>query len=184
VPVAKSAAPIGGPANWFTVTRPAIRRELAIPRSALSTSIGTNVLDAVSANVSAVPNRNMTTSTTAMFTQPVTIVTVSTVSTTVRIRSTATTTRRRSSRSAMTPAFSPKSSHGRRCSGTAIATSSGSLVWEATSSGPAASVIPSPRLLIHEEASSQRKATPNRRGTTIAMSARSAATLSGQTSTR
>jgi hypothetical protein len=92
------------------------------------------VLEVVSAKVSAVPNRNMTTSTTAMFTQPVTIVIASIVRTTVRIRSTATTTRRRSSRSAMTPAFSPKSSHGRRWSSTAIATSSGSLVCEATSS--------------------------------------------------
>jgi hypothetical protein len=39
-------------------------------------------------------------------------------------------------------------------------------------------------LLIHEEASSQRKPTPNRRGTTISSSARTAATLSGRTSKR
>ena len=49
------------------------------------------------------------------------------------------TMRRRSSRSASTPATSPKSSQGSRCSTVASATSSGSRIWEATSRGPAAS---------------------------------------------
>ena len=46
---------------------------------------------------------------------------------------------RRSTRSATTPAYSPNSSHGSCWSSSAIATRNGSWVWEATSSGPAAS---------------------------------------------
>ena len=48
-----------------------------------------------------------------------------------------------------------------------MATSSGSRVWEATSSGPAARAIPSPRLDTHDEANSQRKPVPRRPGATV-----------------
>ena len=71
---------------------------------------------------------------------------------------------RRLTRSATTPAYRPNNSHGSRCSNAAIATASGLCVWDATSSGPAASVIPSPRFVTHEEASSQRKLRPRRDG--------------------
>ena len=121
----------------------------------------------VSANVSAVPRRNMATRTTAMLTRssddrgaerrggspPAPGVRRSMI-------------RRRSSRSAATPASRPKNSHGTRCSTTASATRNGSRVWEATSSGPAARAMPSPRLLTHDDPSSQRNETPSRDGAT------------------
>ena len=46
------------------------------------------------------------------------------------------------------------------------ATSSGESVIDAISNGEAASAIPSPRLLVHDDASSQRKSRPSRRGAT------------------
>ena len=59
---------------------------------------------------------------------------------------------------------SPNSSGGSHCSSAASATRNGSCVSEATSSGPAASAMPSPRLLIHDEASSHRNPAPRRGG--------------------
>ncbi len=61
-------------------------------------------------------------------------------------------------------------SHGSRCRMAAEATRKGSWVCEATSSGPAASAIPSPTLLVHVEASSQRKGRPIRTGAIASMS--------------
>jgi hypothetical protein len=66
------------------------------------------------------------------------------------------TIRRRLSRSESTPAHSPKTSGGAQRSNAAIATRKGSVVSEATSSGPAAIAMPSPRLVVHDEPSSQR----------------------------
>ena len=53
---------------------------------------------------------------------------------------------------------------GSCCSVAPIATRKGSWVWEATRSGAAASANPSPRLLAHEDAQSQRKLVPRRAG--------------------
>ncbi len=73
IPVAKRAAPIGGPPSWLTVMNPVCRRELAIARSSRSTIIGSRVWLALSANISAVPSRNSAASTTAIDTWPVTM---------------------------------------------------------------------------------------------------------------
>ena len=62
-PTANRNAPSGGPTSWLTVTNPAMIRLFASARSSRCTSIGTSVLDALSANVSAVPSRNIATST-------------------------------------------------------------------------------------------------------------------------
>ena len=164
IPAANRAAPIGGPASWLAVMKPAISRALPIGRSARSTTIGSKVWEVVSAKVSAVPSRNIATRTTAMLTWPVTIEAYRTTSTSARSRSTVTTIARRSRRSARAPAYSPKSSHGSCWSRTAIATRKGSCVWEATSSGPAEIEIPSPMLLIHDDARSHRKGRPSRTG--------------------
>ena len=75
VPSVKNRAPSAGPTSWLTVTKPAISRALAMPRSALSTSIGASVPDVVSAKTSAVPSRNIATMTRPMPTWPVTMTT-------------------------------------------------------------------------------------------------------------
>ena len=51
-----------------------------------------------------------------------------------------------------------------RCKNAAIAIASGSRVCDATSSGPAARVIPSPKFVTHDEANRQRKLRPRRDG--------------------
>ena len=112
IPAAKSAAPIGGPASWLTVMKPVWSREFAIARSSRGTSIGSSVWEVLSAKTSAVPRRKSATSTTAIETVPVTTVVAIRTSTTARTRSTVTTMSRRSSRSEMAPACSPKSSGG------------------------------------------------------------------------
>ena len=43
MPAAKRNAPSGGPTSWLAVRKPACRRALPMPRSALSTSIGSSV---------------------------------------------------------------------------------------------------------------------------------------------
>ena len=87
---------------------------------------------------------------------PVTIVTTRAASTTARTASAAITIRRRSSRSDSTPAYRPNTSGGAHRSRAASETRNGSSVSEATSSGPAASAMPSPRLVVQDDASSQR----------------------------
>src|SRR5215211_4869976 len=66
-------------------------------------------------------------------------------SSTVRNPSTVHMTRRRSSRSTSAPLIKEKSSHGSCCAKAIPATRTGSRVREATSSGPATIVTPSPR---------------------------------------
>ena len=166
IAVANSAAPIGGPASWLTVMKPVWRRELPTARSWRSTSIGSSVLVVLSANTSAVPSRNIATSTIAIETVPLITASASSTSTTARSRSTVTTMSRRSRRSATAPACRPKRSGGSHCSNAASATRKASWVWDATSSGPAAIAIPSPRFDTQDEASSHRKPTPRRSGTT------------------
>ena len=77
IPSANSAAPMGGPASWLMVTKPAMIRALARGRSSRATSIGSNVADALSANTSAVASRNSASSTAAMDTLPVRMETTS-----------------------------------------------------------------------------------------------------------
>ena len=155
---------MGGPASWFVVTSPNTSRAFAIPRSCGSTSMGMSVLVVTSENTSAAPSRNIVTSTIATFTDPVTIASDNSASTPARTRSTQTTTTRRSSRSAISPACSPTRSHGSRCRSAAAATSVGECVWEAMSSGPAASEMPSPTLLIHAAVRRYRNPLPKRAG--------------------
>ena len=166
VPAANSTAPTAGPTRLFMVSEPAEMRALPMPRSAFDTTIGSRVPVVVSANTSAVPSRNIVTRTTATFTEPVTSIAVRTARTPARTRSTATTSRRRSTRSASTPAYSPNSSQGRNWSSPLIATRNGSEVWDAISSGPAARAMPSPRLLVQDDPTSQRKDVPIRAGST------------------
>ncbi len=166
MPTANRNAPTAGPMSWLTVTKPAMIRALAMPRSAFSTSIGVSVPVVTSAKTSAVPSANIATRTNVMSTCPVTITTHSPARTIARSASTTITIRRRSSRSASAPATSPKTSHG-SCEATAApATSRGLWVCDATNSGPAAIIRPSPRLLTHDEASSHRNPVPKRAGTT------------------
>lgn len=55
IPSAKRKAPTGGPSSWLAVRKPAWSRALPVPRSRGSTSIGSRVWDAESANTSATP---------------------------------------------------------------------------------------------------------------------------------
>ena len=71
---------------------------------------------------------------------------------------------RRSSRSVRAPAQSPKTSGGAHWRSAASATRNSWSVFDATSSGPAASAIPSPTLLVHDDASSSRNPRPSRGG--------------------
>ena len=102
-----------------------------------------------------------------MSTSPVAMVATSPASTTTRQLLATTISRRRSTRSATTPAKRPKSIIGRNSRVHAEATSSGSRVSEATSSGPAATMMPSPMLEIQLDATSQRKDRPNRDGSAV-----------------
>ena len=169
MPAAKRNAPIGGATSWFVSTKAPCIRALAMPRSSRATRPGSRVLLAESANVSAVPRTNSATSTTRMFTFPLTIVATSTPRTTARPRFTTMTMRRRSNRSAAAPPNTPNSSTGRYSAKRAIDTSSGSCVWEATSSGPAASAMPSPTLLMVVADRSQRKLRPSLAGVTVSV---------------
>ena len=84
------------------------------------------------------------------------------------------TARSRSTATTITPAVEPVGERRRRTARTAAAaataasaasaTRNGSSVCDATSSGPAASAMPSPRLLVHDDASSHRKPGPRRAG--------------------
>ena len=145
--------------NWI--------RELAIPRSGLSTSIGSSVPVVESAKTSATPTRNIAPMTSQMLTCPERITAQSPTSTTARAPSIAITSTRRSRRSAIAPATSPKSSQGSWKATAAAATSTGLRVCDATSSGPAAIIRPSPRLVVHEDATSQRNEVPSRDGKTV-----------------
>jgi hypothetical protein len=156
VPAANSAAPIGGPASWSKVINPASSRELATARSSRETSIGTRVAEVLSAKTSAVDSRPNATSATVTETVPVSIETTRTVSTTARAPLAAITTRRRSSRSDRAPAYSPNTSGGAQRSSAASETRNASSVSDATSNGPAAIARPSPRLVVQDDASSQR----------------------------
>jgi hypothetical protein len=75
---------------------------------------------------------------------------------------TVTTRRRRSRRSAQAPLSSAKSSQGSCWAKTAPATAAGSVVIEATSSGPAAMVTPSPMLETALAVQSLLKSAPRR----------------------
>ena len=167
MPAAKITAPSAGPTRWLAVRKPTWMRALATPRSGLSTSIGTSVFVAESANTSASPTRNIATMTNQMLTCSVTITMHRPTSTTARAASMTITSTRRSRRSAMAPARSPNTNHGSWKDMAAAATSSGLRVWEATSSGPAAIISPSPRLVAQDDATSQRKEMPSRRGKTV-----------------
>ena len=166
VPAANSAAPRGGPASWLTVMKPVWMRALPTARSSRCTSIGSNVPEALSANVSAVPRRNSATSTTPIDTVPVPMLATSSPRTMTRTTSTPMTSDRRSSRSVTTPAGSAKSSLGSHCRVAASAIRNGESVCWATSSGPAAMASPSPRLPVHTDDSNQRKSLPRRAGAT------------------
>ncbi len=128
----------------------------------------------MSANVSAVPSTNSATSTMTMLTASLTIVTARTARMAARTRLTAAMSRTRSTRSATTPACTPNSSTGRFWASAAIDTRNGSRVWLATSSGPAASAIPSPMLVMTDATSSRRNPRPSREG-----AIRSATTVNG-----
>jgi hypothetical protein len=167
---ANSAAPMAGPTSWYTVTKPVCSRALATVRSPRSTSEGNSELEAVLLKTSAVPRRNIARRTSVMSTLPVRIEAASNPSTAARARSTVATIRARLRRSASAPASRAKTSQGRRWSRVASATKLGSRVTEAMSSGPAASAKPSPRLDTQEDATSQRKLVPSRRGSRLSRS--------------
>src|SRR6185369_6169470 len=76
------------------------------------------------------------------------------------------TMRRRSTRSDSTPAYRPNTNEGAQRISAANATRNALPVSDATSSGPAAPAMPSPRLLIHDDETSHRYDEPRRRGTT------------------
>src|SRR5659263_664342 len=170
VPTAKSSAPIGGPASWLTVMKPVWSRALAIARSSRSTSMGSSVCEELSANTSAVPSTKRETRTTTIDTRSVTTASARSIRTTARTTSTVTTMRRRSSLSVRAPANNPNINGGNHWTVAASATRAGLLVSEATTSGPAAIAMPSPRLLTHDDASSHRKPVPRRAGATVSTS--------------
>ena len=164
MPAANRNAPIGGAISWFVSSTPPVMRAFAMPRSSRRTIRGRMLWPPMSANVSAVPSTNRATSTATMLTCPVKMVPASRARITARTMLTAAMRRIRSTRSATTPAAKPNSRTGRFWARTAIETSSGSRVCDATRSGPAASARPSPTLLTTAVARSQRKLRPRRAG--------------------
>src|SRR4029079_660309 len=174
MPMANSRAPIGGASSWFVSNTPPDSRALATPRSSRLTRRGRTLWPPMWANVSAVPSTNSATSTMAMLTALLTIVTARTTRMAARTRLTAAMRRTRSTLSATTPACTPNSSTGRFWASAAIDTRNGSRVWLATSSGPAASAIPSPMLVMTDATSSRRNPRPSREG-----AIRSATTVNG-----
>ena len=56
MPAAKITAPTAGPMSWLVVRKPNWIRALAMPRSGLSTSIGSSVPVVESAKTSATPD--------------------------------------------------------------------------------------------------------------------------------
>src|SRR4051794_4165389 len=171
IPIANRNAPIGGATSWLVRSTDPVIRAFAIPRSSLGTRRGRMLALPMSANVSAVPSANRAASTTTMLTTPVATLVASSARMTPRIRLTTAMSRTRSTRSATTPAANPNSSTGRFWASTAIDTRSGSRVWLATSSGPAASAMPSPVFVTTDVRSSTRKERPSRGGA-IASAAR------------
>ena len=109
---------------------------------------------------------------------PVATATVRAVSTAARTRFTASTRRRRSSRSTYAPLISEKSSHGSCWAKAAPAISAGSSVSEATSSGPAARTMPSPTFETALAAHSGPKPRPSR-GASVLRHGSIAATVTG-----
>lgn len=155
-PAANSAAPIGGPISWLRVMKPVCSRALATVRSSRCTSIGVSVPAVLSANTSATVSRPIAASAPIAVSVPVSIVATSPASTRTRARFATIMISRRSCRSDSTPAYRPNTSGGAQRSRAASEIRNGSSVSEVTSSGPAASATPSPRLLDQDEASSQR----------------------------
>ena len=167
-PRANSAAPIGGPASWLTVMNPVCSRELrdrqvvAVRRASAGASG-----ERCRRRSPRCPAANSATSTTGdrdaagddrrRPARP---------ARRRARRSTAITMRRRSSRSVSAPAHSPNSSGGATAQWPPARPGTARRVSEATSSGPAASAIPSPRLEIQDEARSNRNRGPRRLGTT------------------
>ena len=170
MPAANKNAPIGGPASWFAVTKPAMSRAWPIARSALGITIGRSVWLAESANTSATPRANMTARTRKTFTTSVTMNVHSAAITATRSPLATITMRRRFRRSASAPAQRPNRSQGSRWSIAASATRNALSVCDATSRGPAARAMPSPMLLVQDEPTSQRNDRPSRRGKTASTS--------------
>ena len=169
MPIAKSAAPIGGPASWLRVTNPPWIRELPSTRSSRSHEHRQQgVRGVVGEHLGRGDDeerdeddrdRDRVRSRSTAATRPSTI---------ARSVSTDTTINRRSRRSDDAPAHT-----GRRAAaaatGRAPRARRGTGRWSARprSSGPAARAMPSPRLLIHDDARSQRKPTPRRAGARV-----------------
>ena len=170
MPAANRNAPTGGPTSWLAVRKPACSRELAMPRSALvDEHRRERARGGVGEHLGHARAANTATSTTVMSTRD-------------RWRSTTHEQReddrahevrdhhdrRRSRRSAMRAGVQPEqqprqSAQQRRPSRPGRASS----VCEATSSGPAAIAMPSPMLVVHDEASSHRNRRPRRAGRTV-----------------
>src|SRR4051812_41079765 len=165
-PTVNRAAPMGGPTSWLTVMKPTWMRELARARSSRSTSMGSSVLVVLSAKTSAVARRNRVPSTSPIDTVPVAIAMLRRTRSAARATSTVMTISLRLMRSESAPAQTPNSRGGSHCRVAAEAMSRALWVSDATSSGPAASEMPSPVLLSHDDASSHRKLAPSRFGAT------------------
>src|SRR3712207_6678860 len=177
VPATKRVAPTAGPTISFMTSVPVISRALPTPRSARPTTIGSRVPEVVSAKTSATPRTKSAARTAPRPTSPVSRAVARTTRTPLRARSTPMTSRRRSTRSARTPACRPKSSHGSRYTRAPRATRNGSWVWPATSSGPAARAMPSPRLPTQDDPTSQQNGFPIRAASTASTSPRTARTV-------
>src|SRR6478672_6655712 len=164
IPIVNRNAPIGGPTSWFVSSIEPWIRAFPSPRSSRLTRLGRSVLLAESAKTSAVASAKRAIRTIAMLTDPVTTVYTRTDSIAARLTLAMTTIRLRSTRSATAPPGMPKRRNGRYSLRTARETRKGSRVSDATSSGPAATVTPSPRLLTNDAEKSQRKLRPSRAG--------------------
>ena len=179
MPATNRNAPIGGPISWFMSRYPPWSRAFASPIDARGTSRGSRLVEARSANVSAVPSRSSPSRTIGTLIDPVAMVVASTASTPARTRLTRMMIRRRSARSTTTPANVPNTSEGRNSQKNASETTNGSRVWLATRRGPAASTIPSPMLVNVEADHSQRKPAPRRAGRTLPTTASRALGMGG-----
>ena len=170
MPAANSAAPTAGPTSWFVVSKPAISRALPMPRSGLGHDhrqqraggrVGEHLggaeqehRDQDDGDAHLAGDHRGGEDGEHGGAQQV-------------------------DRDHEAPAVEPVGEHAgvepeqqpRQAAGAAppSATSSGSWVCEAISSGPAASPMPSPRLLIHDEPTSQRNAVPMRAGSTVSI---------------
>ena len=146
MPTVNRKAPIGGPTNKFVSRNEPWRRALPIPRSLARYDAGQQAAAAHVGKDLRGPEDEQRQQHDGDTNRSSDDRQREDCEAAARARLTTATIRRRSNRSAIAPAGRPNRRFGSCCASTAIDTSSGSRVRDATSNGPAARAIPSPTL--------------------------------------